>query len=848
MIIQPGSTITLYSGVDIGTDMQLAFSTQAKQTAYFTSKIKKSYVNCTIVKDKIGSLKVAIKPVGQAGTGEITGVDLAESNYMSFVNPSFDNKVIYCYIVDYRYLNNETAEIMYMIDYWQTWMFDVTFQDMYIDREHLSASDWTKVEANPYRSDVPQMITAEPLPVSKSLEKPFYDIAWCDSSYSSKDGRALMSCDHPAEDITNHLYKSILSGSWKYWNVMLVQAPTDWTKYGYDASEAEGEVAGPDEWKPGDICYHGTDFYTCLTSTKGPFKSSAWTNITASVCNYDNSITNGIPVDTSVTSCNPGEYALAYNGRLYQCAANVGSAQTFNYAQLAQNDKFSEVSYAVYSNQDNPNKVEGQLYAILWFFRISYIWAGQDLFNDPFKNSGAEVALNNQAYTWTTKPHGCDVYRITDSVAWKELSTFYTKYNAVSQIIGIYGVPADMFDLGTIGTNGSILPLITDIGEDDTYPVANEFVKHPTIVRNKKLLTSPYSYIRIVAPNGQIKEYSYEKFQAIASSNDGSIYAGFRIVSDLSGESPKIYLIPYKYDTVAELGSAAVTEANTYSDLGTNMGTAWNKSMKYNMDEAICIEGFPEISFNTDGYLSFLASEYNGIRANTTMDTAIAMNQLDWETNEGRALIRGVTGATGKFVGSAMSGLEQGGAVGGALGAAGGFLGGAFDIVEGAATASKRRESYTNERAKYAEATRYVNGNLLSTDDPYIERYKFVKPAYANNKYYGGTGGVIRYMRGMGLFDFVAINVQLRTDIQEYYDKWFDLYGYASGRCGIPYVVQFCRGGSDLPHWVGNDGVLPNTTYVKTLDCKVEHAMMPVANAIKQMFDTGIRFKKGDLS
>lgn len=811
MIIQPDSTITLYSGVDIGTDMQLAFSSAAKQSAYFASKVKKAYVNCTIVKEKIGTVRVAIKPVGQAGTGEITGHDLASCNYMSFINPSFDNKTIYCYIVDYKYLNNETAEIYYMIDYWQTWLFDVTFDPMYIDREHLSQTDWAKIEANPYDPTVPQMITAEPLPTPMGYEKPFYSVQWwhdtaTGASDDSLDGRALM---HTLSDMDAQKAYSMIIGDWSYWNVMLIQAPTDWSKFNIY-----------DEYDPGEIVqYTDNNFYKCVNKTgNSSWVAGDWTQL---------SLKTYSPGATSV-NVSHGGYILDKDNYLYRNDNAITTA--FNPQVGAANigAGFRQVVYSKFAGT-----IEDEYNDILARGNILVSKAGAQ-------------TLSDGRYPYSSKPKGCDILFINDSSAWLELATFYTKYNAVSQIVGIFGVPAGAVDFGHApsgtGIRGLGMATCSSTASRDRTELTTTG-KQKT-VRNKKLLTSPFSYYRVVSPDG-VKEYAYENFIDLANGGSINQILQFKIILDTSGDAPKMYLIPKNYKQDNQIPSSIETGVNNIS---SQVGSSFAGATKYNLDEAICVGGFPEISFNTDGYLTFLASEYTALRANTTMDTALAMNQYDWNTNETKNAIGAITGALGGM-GSGLTGGFKSGGVGGAVtGAITGFMQGGYNVIDAAGSSTINREMYENEKKKYAEASAYVNGNLLSTDDPYIERFKFVKPAYANSNYVGGSAGIIKYLRAMGLFDFVGIHVQLRPEILEYYDSWFDLYGYASGRCGIPYVVQFCRGGSDLPHWVASGGTLEGTTYVKTMDCKVEHSMMPVANAIKQMFDRGVRFKKGDLS
>lgn len=195
MRIVPDSTITLYSGVTIDNGEQLAFSSKAKQTAYFASKVVRSAVPCTTVR-KSGTLRV-----------DIPGSVMATCNYLSFVNPSFDNKIVYARIIDYDYINNECIEISYAIDYWQTWMFDVSYDSMYIDREHLSQAEWVLAEANPYDPTIMEFKTGESLDISKDLEKLMYTVGSSTNNDGFKIGDVIASAAPLVNDAIGALVK-----------------------------------------------------------------------------------------------------------------------------------------------------------------------------------------------------------------------------------------------------------------------------------------------------------------------------------------------------------------------------------------------------------------------------------------------------------------------------------------------------------------------------------------------------------------------------------------------------------------------------------------------------------------
>ena len=190
MRIVPNSTISLYSGVEIDNDEQLVFSSLAGQNAYFINKRVLAEAPCTVVR-KTGALRIEVSPASI----------LNGCNYISFINPMFENKTIYARIIDYDYINNECVEITYAIDYWQTWMFDVQFEDTYIEREHLSEEDWNKAEQNPYDPTIYEFRTDENLVTSRDLEKLNYSL----SGQSNNDGLKLALASHSVTSATDTL-------------------------------------------------------------------------------------------------------------------------------------------------------------------------------------------------------------------------------------------------------------------------------------------------------------------------------------------------------------------------------------------------------------------------------------------------------------------------------------------------------------------------------------------------------------------------------------------------------------------------------------------------------------------
>ena len=158
-LIIPDSTVNMYADVPISAGHQLVFSSRNAQNNYFLNHRIVSKAGCSYIR-KTGRLRI-----------EFNAARVQQCNYMSFTNTSFENVTFYAHILDYEYVNNETTDIIYEIDYWQTYMFDAKFHSCSILREHLTEADYQKAVKNPWRRDIPELLTDEGLPCAKNLEK-----------------------------------------------------------------------------------------------------------------------------------------------------------------------------------------------------------------------------------------------------------------------------------------------------------------------------------------------------------------------------------------------------------------------------------------------------------------------------------------------------------------------------------------------------------------------------------------------------------------------------------------------------------------------------------------------------
>lgn len=139
-IISPfpqNTQIYLYAGVPWGNDYSdiRLFETYAERTQYLETKQVAGFPTCSIVHN--GRIRV---------TGQIN--DMINCNYMSFKNfgagyPE-NLRTFYCFITSVDYVNINTVEIQYEIDWIQSYLFDFKYGECFVEREHVNDDTFGK--------------------------------------------------------------------------------------------------------------------------------------------------------------------------------------------------------------------------------------------------------------------------------------------------------------------------------------------------------------------------------------------------------------------------------------------------------------------------------------------------------------------------------------------------------------------------------------------------------------------------------------------------------------------------------------------------------------------------------
>jgi hypothetical protein len=279
------------------------------------------------------------------------------------------------------------------------------------------------------------------------------------------------------------------------------------------------------------------------------------------------------------------------------------------------------------------------------------------------------------------------------------------------------------------------------------------------------------------------------------------------------------------------------------------------------LDERFAIADIPPLAFMTDGWLTHLSSVYHNNIASrdywSSENQEIQGEILGIQTAQTN--INGVTNVTKTTASGATSGAAAGAAVGSIFGPVGTVVGGIGGALlgggMGAASSGldyelelKRLEQAKNEYSKEQETYGGFNAFMRGEEPLASLRMSNTKPAYANNIYHPGSTADILYTFGTGIIDFRITQVRLRDEILQSYDEYFKAYGYNfSGYVDIPYLIRYTQNSSnndEIPHWEKVNG--KDSTYIKTVDAHVTHAMLPVSQAIAGMFNGGVRMLRGE--
>lgn len=131
MIPDTLTSIDLLSGVPWQSDY--------KHVRYFSSKTEQnSYFNSRTVIKSFDSAKVVRTANQFSMLLTLTPAQANKVSYLKFTNGNLDNKTYYCFVKGISYEADNRCRLFVEIDFYQTFLFDVSFKNSYIERQHGS--------------------------------------------------------------------------------------------------------------------------------------------------------------------------------------------------------------------------------------------------------------------------------------------------------------------------------------------------------------------------------------------------------------------------------------------------------------------------------------------------------------------------------------------------------------------------------------------------------------------------------------------------------------------------------------------------------------------------------------
>ena len=135
MAITPQTNVRLLKcPLNINNKHQINFANVTAQTNYFLSLPYIELEECSYIrKDNVIRFPAHIDSI-------------IEYNYVMYQNENYSDKWFYAYIIDMTYKADNLTLVTIGTDVWQTWQFDITFKESFVEREHILKSNDTFID------------------------------------------------------------------------------------------------------------------------------------------------------------------------------------------------------------------------------------------------------------------------------------------------------------------------------------------------------------------------------------------------------------------------------------------------------------------------------------------------------------------------------------------------------------------------------------------------------------------------------------------------------------------------------------------------------------------------------
>lgn len=130
MAVQPNTNLYLLKcPLELSNKHQLTFSNKEAQFSYFDN-LQKLEVERISYQRKDSMIRYPAH------------IDsLMDYNYCMYQNDNYNDKWFFAFIVNMEYVNDNMTNIYIKTDVFQTWQFDLTFKQSFVEREMINVSN-----------------------------------------------------------------------------------------------------------------------------------------------------------------------------------------------------------------------------------------------------------------------------------------------------------------------------------------------------------------------------------------------------------------------------------------------------------------------------------------------------------------------------------------------------------------------------------------------------------------------------------------------------------------------------------------------------------------------------------
>ena len=127
------TSFKFYSNINLSprTNDTFSWASASEQRTFFSQHQVAAASNCYYQRADVNKVKV-----------QIPYSTLYRCDYLSFINPDYENKTFYAFVTNVTYIDDTTTEVDYIIDHIQTWYFEMNFHACMVERQHSNRDTW----------------------------------------------------------------------------------------------------------------------------------------------------------------------------------------------------------------------------------------------------------------------------------------------------------------------------------------------------------------------------------------------------------------------------------------------------------------------------------------------------------------------------------------------------------------------------------------------------------------------------------------------------------------------------------------------------------------------------------